>query len=105
MNNSDNEEYKEASKNLQHNLYYEEETLTIIISLCRNYKTRNSNKHFLRNLIETIHILLKMLEKFSEENQHLYTRKQKNVKKKNEDDGILNLFIFIIYKKLAINYK
>jgi len=86
MNNSDNEEYKEASKNLQHNLYYEEETLTIIISLCRNYKTRNSNKHFLRNLIETIHILLKMLEKFSEENQHLYTRKQKNVKKKNEDD-------------------
>ncbi|OUM67869.1 hypothetical protein PIROE2DRAFT_4545, partial [Piromyces sp. E2] len=86
MNNSDDEEYKEASKNLQHNLYYEEETLNIIINLCRNYKIRNSNKHFLRNLIETIHILLKMLEKFSEENKYLYTRKQKNIKKKNEDD-------------------
>ncbi|ORX43590.1 timeless-domain-containing protein [Piromyces finnis] len=86
MNNSNNEEYKEASKNLQHNIYYEEETLNIIISLCRNYKTRNSNKVFLVNLIETIHILLKMLEKFSEENKYLYTRKQKNVKKKNENE-------------------
>jgi len=87
MNNSDDPDYKEASKNLQHNLYYEEETLNIIISLCRNYKTRNSNKHFLRNLIETIHILLKMLEKFSEENKYLYTRKQKTVKKKNDEEN------------------
>ncbi|ORX69320.1 timeless-domain-containing protein [Anaeromyces robustus] len=86
MNDSNDENYKEASKNLQHNLYYEEETLNIIISLCRNYKTRNSNKHFLRNLIETIHILLKMLEKFSEENKYLYTRKQKTIKKKNDGD-------------------
>lgn len=90
MNNSDDPDYKEASKNLQHNLYYEEETLNIIISLCRNYKTRNSNKHFLRNLIETIHILLKMLEKFSEENKYLYTRKQKTVKKKNDEENGTN---------------
>jgi len=85
MSDSDDENYREASKNLQHNLYYEEETLNIIINLCRNYKTRNSNKHFLRNLIETIHILLKMLEKFSKENKYLYTRKQKAIRKKNEN--------------------
>ncbi|ORY20743.1 timeless-domain-containing protein [Neocallimastix californiae] len=87
MSDSDDENYREASKNLQHNLYYEEETLNIIINLCRNYKTRNSNKHFLRNLIETIHILLKMLEKFSKENKYLYTRKQKAIRKKNENES------------------
>ncbi|KAG4081340.1 hypothetical protein H8356DRAFT_1439050 [Neocallimastix lanati (nom. inval.)] len=77
---SDDENYREASKNLQHNLYYEEETLNIIINL--SIRKKNENE---------------INKKYYEHEFHFT-----NVEQKFASDTIINTYIYCLedYKSL-----
>ncbi|KAJ3215182.1 Topoisomerase 1-associated factor 1 [Dinochytrium kinnereticum] len=95
MSKSENEEWKEASANIQNNLYYEHSTTELIIKLCKNFK--GPNPEYLKSLLETIHILLNMLKSYSKEKKSMIIRRKKRAKKAKPkktgnaavDDGIV----------------
>ncbi|KAJ3108672.1 Topoisomerase 1-associated factor 1 [Phlyctochytrium planicorne] len=80
MGGSENELWREASANLQNNLYYEHSTTELIIRLCKNFK--GPNTPYLKSLLETIHTLLQMLKNFSKEKHTMIVRKKKRSKKR-----------------------
>ncbi|KAI8849218.1 timeless protein-domain-containing protein [Chytridium lagenaria] len=79
MAQSESEEWREASDNIQNNLYYEHSTTELIIKLCKNFK--GPNNPYLKSLIETIHILLQMLKGYSKEKKTMLVRKKKKARK------------------------
>ncbi|KAG9063735.1 Topoisomerase 1-associated factor 1 [Linnemannia hyalina] len=74
MYKSPNEQYREASDNVQNNLYYEEGTLELFLDLVKGYK-RQSPK-YLMTLIRMNHILLKTLETYSQEKSYIAINKK-----------------------------
>ncbi|KAI9208244.1 timeless protein-domain-containing protein [Polychytrium aggregatum] len=78
MANSENSEYREASEVIQNNLYYEESTIDLIIAMVKTYKVQNVG--FLQNLIETVHMLLKLMERYSKSNILLMKKKRRQKK-------------------------
>ncbi|KAF9551130.1 Topoisomerase 1-associated factor 1 [Mortierella hygrophila] len=85
MYKSPNEQYREASDNVQNNLYYEEGTLELFLDLVKGYK-RQSPK-YLMTLIKMNHILLKTLETYSQEKSYIAINKKHATRmKKNKTD-------------------
>ncbi|KAG4306463.1 hypothetical protein PORY_000451 [Pneumocystis oryctolagi] len=73
------EEYQEIANNMQNNIYYEEYNLDLIISVTQSFG-------FLNTCTELVHILLKMLEKYSNTKTHMYVRVRQRQSKKTETD-------------------
>ncbi|KAF9154213.1 Topoisomerase 1-associated factor 1 [Linnemannia schmuckeri] len=82
MYKSPNEQYREASDNVQNNLYYEEGTLELFLDLVKGYK-RQSPK-YLMTLIRMNHILLKTLETYSQEKAYIAINKKHAMKIKKK---------------------
>ncbi|KAG0201291.1 Topoisomerase 1-associated factor 1 [Mortierella sp. NVP41] len=82
MYKSLNEQYRDASDNVQSNLYYEDGTLELFLDLVRGYTTQ-SNK-YLMTLIRMNHILLKTLETYSQEKSFIARNKKMTVRKKKK---------------------
>ncbi|RKO83087.1 hypothetical protein BDK51DRAFT_25507, partial [Blyttiomyces helicus] len=85
---SENEEYREVSDHMQNNFYYEQSTLDLIVGLVRNHKYESLS--YLKSLIETVHILMKMLERYSKSKPVMFSRKKKKGgrrKKKDKEQG------------------
>ncbi|KAI9346962.1 timeless protein-domain-containing protein [Obelidium mucronatum] len=74
-----NEEFQDASNNIQNNLYYEAYIIEAIAHLCKSYKDQSFG--YLKNLVETVHIFLKMLEKFSKSKAFMVVRRKKRQQK------------------------
>ncbi|KAJ3023466.1 UNVERIFIED_CONTAM: Topoisomerase 1-associated factor 1, partial [Siphonaria sp. JEL0065] len=85
-----NEEYQDASNNIQNNLYYEAYIVEAISHLCKSYKDQSFG--YLKNLVETVHIFLKMLEKFSKSKDFMVVRRKKRQQAKkassNKNGGL-----------------
>ncbi|KAJ3183557.1 Topoisomerase 1-associated factor 1 [Gaertneriomyces sp. JEL0708] len=77
MNTSLDEQYRDASENIQSNMYYEHSSVETIISLLRTYTKRNLPLSYLKSLVETVHLLMKMLQEYSTEKSVIFTRKRK----------------------------
>ncbi|TPX63475.1 hypothetical protein SpCBS45565_g06554 [Spizellomyces sp. 'palustris'] len=76
MSASTNEEYREASENMQSNMYYEHSSIEQIVSLVKNFK-RQLHLSYLKTLVEVVHILLKLLEEYARSKSIMFTRKKK----------------------------
>ncbi|KXS15619.1 timeless-domain-containing protein [Gonapodya prolifera JEL478] len=73
----DFDEFKEVSQNLQHNLYYEAATLELVDQLLRSFKPIRHKRSYLLSLVETTHVFLRMLERFSQAKGVLFMRRKK----------------------------
>ncbi|KAG0271557.1 Topoisomerase 1-associated factor 1 [Linnemannia exigua] len=84
MYKSPKEEYRDASDNVQNNLYYEEGTLELFLDLVKGYKSQSPK--YLMTLIRMNHSLLKTLETYSQEKSFMAIKKKRNAmrKKKNK---------------------
>ncbi|KAF9950151.1 Topoisomerase 1-associated factor 1 [Mortierella alpina] len=82
MIKSPNEEYRDASDNVQNNLYHEDATLELFLDLAKNY-TKQSTK-YLHTLVQMIHILLKTLENYSNSKSYMFIIKKRAVKKRKQ---------------------
>ncbi|KAI8608833.1 timeless protein-domain-containing protein [Chytriomyces sp. MP71] len=76
---STNEEYQEASNNIQNNLYYEAYIIEAICNFCKHYKDQSFS--YLKTLVETVHVFLKMLEKFSKSKAFMVVRRKTRQRK------------------------
>ncbi|KAG0288438.1 Topoisomerase 1-associated factor 1 [Linnemannia gamsii] len=87
MYKSPNEQYREASDNVQNNLYYEEGTLELFLDLVKGFKTQSPK--YLMTLIRMNHILLKTLETYSQEKSFIAINKKHalRIKKKMTKAG------------------
>ncbi|CAO3564060.1 unnamed protein product [Mortierella alpina] len=82
MIKSPNEEYRDASDNVQNNLYHEDATLELFLDLAKHY-TKQSTK-YLHTLVQMIHILLKTLENYSNSKSYMFIIKKRAVKKRKQ---------------------
>ncbi|KAJ3332115.1 Topoisomerase 1-associated factor 1, partial [Gonapodya sp. JEL0774] len=78
------DDFKEVSQSLQHNLYYEASTLELIEQLLRGFKPIRHKKSYLLSLVETTHVFLRMLERFSRKKGVLFVRKKVKRKAKRK---------------------
>ncbi|ORX99636.1 timeless-domain-containing protein [Basidiobolus meristosporus CBS 931.73] len=75
MYTSEDEMYQEMATALQNNIYYEESILKLFITLISQYKSQSIG--YLRSLVELIHVLLKLLERFSKSKNYMFIRSKK----------------------------
>ncbi|KAJ3124613.1 Topoisomerase 1-associated factor 1 [Physocladia obscura] len=83
MASSGNEEYMDASHNIQNNLYYEAHVLDLVVQLCKGFKDQNFS--YLKNLVETVHIFVKMLEKFSKSKAFMVVKRKKRQQRQKKN--------------------
>ncbi|KAG0259026.1 Topoisomerase 1-associated factor 1 [Actinomortierella ambigua] len=83
MSKSPHQDYRDAADIVQYNLYYEESSLDLLVSMARSY--HNQSKRYLGTLIKTIHLLLRMLEAFSRSKGYVTIRRKRMQKKKKDD--------------------
>jgi len=76
------EEDQEIAENMQNRIFYEEDTLDMILSLLRNYKTQLFS--YLDTCTELAHIHLRILERYSKQNTYIFikAKRQKSRRKK-----------------------
>ena len=79
------------AKAIKKGIFYEDEYRELLLSLLRNYNETKMPKSFLKDLIETNHIFLKMLENYYNKNSRLVVKqkvrklkKRKSQKKKQK---------------------
>jgi len=70
----------DISNNLQHNLYYEGQLLTMIPELLKHVKRHA--KGYVVDVIETAHFFMKMYEKFSTDRQSIIIQKKRKSRAK-----------------------
>ncbi|KAJ3076300.1 Topoisomerase 1-associated factor 1, partial [Quaeritorhiza haematococci] len=85
MKQSTDEDILDVANNIENNLYYEDTMLKLVVGLCRKVPTRRT----MEVLAETIHVYLKMLEKFASAKSVLFMKKVvKGKSRKKEEDGM-----------------
>ncbi|KAJ3300029.1 Topoisomerase 1-associated factor 1 [Borealophlyctis nickersoniae] len=93
---SENAEHRDLSEELQRELYYAQEALELLVGLVK-YNTYQAVS-YLESLVETMHILFKMMERYTKENTLIRSLKKRRTKKKktkqqnegNEEDAAAN---------------
>ncbi|KAI9490959.1 timeless protein-domain-containing protein [Zychaea mexicana] len=78
MSKAPQEEFREVAEYIQSNIYHEHATLDLFIDLIRKY---------LESTVKLTHVMLKLLEQYSQKNQVMFVRKKKNTKAKISSDG------------------
>ncbi|KAI9003366.1 timeless protein-domain-containing protein [Hyaloraphidium curvatum] len=88
METLEDEQLHEVSESLQHNLFYESARMDLIERMCKGFKPNVNGRSYLVRLIETVHIFLRMLERFSKKKRHLFVRSSRAIAKKKKQDGM-----------------
>ncbi|XP_037703014.1 protein timeless homolog isoform X2 [Choloepus didactylus] len=83
MDMSPDEAVRESSRIIKNNIFYVMEYRELFLALFRKFDERYQPRSFLRDLVETTHLFLKMLERFCRSRGNLIVQnKQKKRKKK-----------------------
>ncbi|XP_053408285.1 protein timeless homolog isoform X2 [Mercenaria mercenaria] len=77
MDKSGNTTLMESSKVIKSNIFYMMEFRDIFLTLLRHFDQNRQSRSYLKDLIETTHLFLKMLENFSKKTGHLVVQKKK----------------------------
>ncbi|XP_059969191.1 protein timeless homolog isoform X2 [Mesoplodon densirostris] len=91
MNVSPDEAVRESSRIIQNNIFYVMEYRELFLALFRKFNERCQPRSFLRDLVETTHLFLKMLERFCRSRGNLMVqnkRKKRKKKKKVLDQSV-----------------
>ncbi|KAI9268791.1 timeless protein-domain-containing protein [Sporodiniella umbellata] len=83
MTHSDEEEYRDVAEHIQSNLYYDQSILDLFFGLVKAY--RNQSKQYLKTVVTLTHVLLKMLEKYSQTKKALFVKKKRTMPKKKKE--------------------
>ena len=65
MSTSEDASLRENAKIMQSNIFYHSEYRELFISLLRSFTPQRSTKDLLRDVVETLHLYLRMLENYS----------------------------------------
>lgn len=66
------EEDQEIAENMQNRIFYEEDTLDMVLSLLRNYKAQSFG--YLDACTELAHVQLRILERYSKQNTYIFVK-------------------------------
>jgi replication fork protection complex subunit Tof1/Swi1 len=77
------EDDQEIAENIQNRLFYEETTMNLVYDICRSY-TKQPFK-WLDDCTEMVHVHLKLLEKYSQQHEHMFVRSRRRQNKKQKD--------------------
>ncbi|XP_057614159.1 protein timeless homolog isoform X1 [Chionomys nivalis] len=91
MDMSPDEAVRESSRIIKNNIFYMMEYRELFLALFRKFDERYHPRSFLRDLVETTHLFLKMLERFCRHRGNLMVqnkRKKRKKKKKVQDQGV-----------------
>ncbi|KAL2776225.1 protein timeless-like protein isoform 2, partial [Daubentonia madagascariensis] len=91
MDASPDEAVRESSRIIKNNIFYVMEYRELFLTLFRKFDERCQPRSFLRDLVETTHLFLKMLERFCRSRGNLVVqnkRKKRKRKKKALDQAI-----------------
>jgi replication fork protection complex subunit Tof1/Swi1 len=100
---SGNEDYKDVSEILQNKLYYEAETLEMVLKVVSFYKDQSIQ--YLDAVIHLMYVMLRMLEKYSKNQDYIFVKKKaaKRSKKGRGDDvaGKTSLWVALQRRELT----
>ncbi|XP_062975906.1 protein timeless homolog [Elgaria multicarinata webbii] len=84
MDHSPEEAVRNSSHILKNNIFYLMEYRELFLTLFRKFDERKQPRSFLKDLVETTHLFLKMLERFCKGRNNLVVQQNKKVKKKKK---------------------
>ncbi|MCL4138271.1 UNVERIFIED_CONTAM: hypothetical protein GTU68_039250 [Idotea baltica] len=84
MDKSENVDVRESSRILKNKVFYVVEYRELSLILLQNYDPQKMNKQYLKDLIETTHIFLKLLESVCGKQKHLMVQKKNKSKRKTK---------------------
>ncbi|KAJ1981533.1 Topoisomerase 1-associated factor 1 [Dimargaris verticillata] len=93
MSNSAAEAHREVADHMFQNLCYEAATLDLLGTLVRQGDNHTFDQSYLTDLVELMHLFLRVLEHYAQEKQHMFVRKKQRVPrsaKPSNDDPALN---------------
>lgn len=92
MDMSPDEAVRESSRIIKNNIFYMMEYRELFLTLFRKFDERCQPRSFLRDLVETTHLFLKMLERFcrSRGNLMVQNKRKKRKKKKVPDQAVVS---------------
>ncbi|XP_022340668.2 protein timeless homolog [Crassostrea virginica] len=82
MDRSGNSQLKESAKVIKNNIFYMMEFRDTFLTLLRKFNESTQSRSFLKDLVETTHLFLKMLEKMCKGSSHFVVQKKKTKKRK-----------------------
>ncbi|XP_061179569.1 protein timeless homolog [Saccostrea echinata] len=82
MDRSGNSQLMESAKVIKSNIFYMMEFRDTFLTLLRKFNESTQSRTYLKDLVESTHLFLKMLEKMTKGNSHLVVQKKKNKRKK-----------------------
>ncbi|KAL5009791.1 hypothetical protein ScPMuIL_012096 [Solemya velum] len=77
MDISGNTQLMESSKVIKNNVFYMMEFRDIFLTLLKKFDESKQSRTYLKDLVETTHLFLKMLEKFCKGSKHFIVQKKK----------------------------
>ncbi|XP_041372172.1 protein timeless homolog [Gigantopelta aegis] len=103
MDRSRNPQLMESSKVVKSNIFYMMEFRDIFVTLLKRFNQTKQSRSYLKDLVESTHLFLKMLDHHSRQTHLVVQKKKTRRKKKKEDrftsepsltaDGELSIFI------------
>ena len=84
MDKSPTEDVKEAARILKSKLFYVVEYREMVLILLQNFDRKKLSVAYLKDLVETTHIFIKLLEKFCGKTKHLIVQKKKKAAQKKK---------------------
>ncbi|KAE8626528.1 hypothetical protein XENTR_v10006654 [Xenopus tropicalis] len=84
MDHSKEEAVRESSKIIKNNIFYLMEYRELFLALFRKFDETKQPRSFLKDLVETTHLFLKMLEKFCKGKQTVVVQKRRVKRKKKK---------------------
>lgn len=84
MDKSKDESVKQSANVLKSKVFYVPEYREMCLMLLNNYDQRKMSFTYLKDLIETTHVLLKLMEQFCGKSKHIVTKKVVKKPKKNK---------------------
>ena len=65
MTHSKDTSLQDNAKIMQHNIFYHAEYRDVFITLLRNFNPKHSTRDLLKDMVETLHLYLSLLERFN----------------------------------------
>ncbi|XP_020898617.1 protein timeless homolog [Exaiptasia diaphana] len=84
MDTSKDENLRENAKVIKANVFYAVEYRDIFMLLLRKFNKAKQSKSYLRDLVETFHVFLKMLEQFCQGKRHVIVQQKRKSKQKRK---------------------
>ncbi|KAM4882847.1 protein timeless homolog isoform 1-T2 [Thomomys bottae] len=88
MDMSPDESVRESSRIIKNNIFYVMEYRELFLTLFRKFDERCQPRSFLRDLVETTHLFLKMLERFCRSRGNLVVQNKRKKKKKKKKKAV-----------------